>query len=62
MLVHDRPCRECKHSKNLTPLAMFEFSEWICTKHLMAISRDMHVSYDRPEQLCFEARSPDSGT
>lgn len=38
MLVHDRPCRECQHARQLS-------DGWICRHHLMAISADMRVTY-----------------
>ncbi len=47
--THDRPCSECRHSQQLV-------DGWICRKHLMAITADMHVSYTESSPLCFEDR------
>lgn len=54
MEVHDRPCCECVHSREL-------FDGWVCSKKLMAISSKMHVSYflvpgPGREGLCFEEK------
>ena len=38
MAVHDRPCSECKHSEQL-------HNGRICKKNLMAITKDMLVTY-----------------
>lgn len=58
--TYDRPCVECRHHKRIGPIGFGGSS--ICTKNLMAIVPDMHVSYyaepstehGRPG-LCFES-------
>jgi hypothetical protein len=52
--VHDRPCRECRHSQEL-------LDGWICSPKLMAITPDMLVTYwlvsgSGRYGLCFEDR------
>lgn len=50
--VHDRPCNECRHYKD-----MGEGQIPICRKHLMGVTRTMHVTYKLTGEprLCFEA-------
>lgn len=52
--IHDKPCRECRHSERL-------IDGWICVLHLMAITPDMNVTYKigrtpKDGGLCFEAK------
>lgn len=49
--VHDVPCGECRHAREL-------INGWICRKHLMAITANMHVTYGGSTVLCFEAKEP----
>ncbi len=43
----DRPCKGCKHSKE-------DLHGWLCTKHLMGITPEMHVTYKKEEGTCYE--------
>lgn len=44
--VDDSECRDCSHARKL-------LTGWICNKHLMAISPDMHVTFKISEGSCW---------
>lgn len=48
-VVETRECQFCRHSKRL-------WDGWICSKHLMAITADMRVTYLAKEGTCWKAR------
>jgi len=44
--VDPRPCGECLHAKKVV-------GGWICSKHLMAVSPTMNVTYRVSEKSCW---------
>jgi len=46
LAVDDRECQDCNFAKKL-------IGGWICNKHLMAISPDMHVTFKISEGTCW---------
>ena len=48
--VDSRECQGCGFSRKL-------LTGWVCKKHLMAISPDMHVTFNISEGTCWEASS-----
>jgi hypothetical protein len=48
--VDPRECQHCHHSRKL-------HDGWICKKHLMAVTPDMHVTYDVAKGTCWEDAS-----
>lgn len=51
--IESRPCKQCKHSKNIAPAS--PFGSWICKRWLMAITPNLRVTYDAEDGTCFEA-------
>jgi hypothetical protein len=48
--VDDRECRGCEQAKQL-------FDGWICRRHLMAITPDMHVTFRLVDGSCWTERA-----
>jgi hypothetical protein len=46
--VDDRECRDCKHYSRLPTGS-------VCSKHLMVVTPDMHVTFKIAEGTCWEA-------
>lgn len=48
--VDHRECQDCSFSEKL-------IGGWICSKHLMGVAPDMHVTFKISEGSCFQLRT-----
>jgi hypothetical protein len=51
--IYEVDPRECQHCAHFKDVGFTGDPRSICTKHLMGVTRDMHVTYDLAKGTCF---------